>query len=82
MNKIEITNIENIYLENQPKYITIFYKNKAYGLIIERFGYKDFNFYYSGDSIPDKDIKEEIEDFLYKEFLDYSKWNLYERKVI
>ena len=39
----EITNRENIYIENKPQYITLFYNHKAYTFIIERIGYKDFN---------------------------------------
>lgn len=76
MNKnFEIINREKIYIENKPQYITIFYKNKSYSLIIERIGYRDFIFYYSSDTIPNNDIKEEIENICYKEFLDYKVWN-------
>lgn len=76
MDKIEIMNIEKIYKENKPRYLILIYKNKHYSLIIERFGYRDFKFYYEGDTLPESDnIKEEIEDFLYQQFLDYAKWN-------
>lgn len=75
MNKIEIVDMENIYLENNPQYIILFYKNKSYTMIIERFGYKDFNYYYHGESIPDEETQKEIERYLYDTFLDYEKWN-------
>ena len=85
INRIEIVDRENIYLENNPQYIVLFYKNKAYVMIIERFGYKDFNYYYHGESIPDEKTQKEIERYLYDTFLDYEKWNqlkINNRKVI
>ncbi len=75
MNKAEIIIEEKICINNKPRYIIIFYKHKSYSLIIERLGYRDFKFYYDGDTLPEPDIKEEIEDFLYQKFLDYAKWN-------
>lgn len=76
MNKnFEIINRENIYIENKPQYITLFYKHKAYTFIIERIGYRDFNFYYSSDSIPDDITKKEIENFCYSHFINYEDWN-------
>lgn len=66
-----IMNRENIYIENKPQYIILSYNHKVYTFIIERFGYKDFNFYYSSDSMPDDNTKKEIEDFCCNEFLDY-----------
>ena len=71
----EITNRENIYIENKPQYITLFYKSIAYTFIIERIGYKDFNFYYSSNSIPDDITKKEIENFCYDRFINYEDWN-------
>lgn len=80
MNKIEIVDRENIYLENNPQYIILFYKNKSYAMIIERFGYKDFNCYYHGESIPDEETQKEIERYLYDTFLDYEKWNQFKKR--
>lgn len=75
MSNIEIINIENIYLENDPVYIILFYKNQSYTMIIERFGYHDFNYYYHGSNIPDKETQKEIEDYLDNKLLDYEEWN-------
>ena len=75
MSNIEIINIESIYLENDPVYIILFYKNQSYTMIIERFGYHDFNYYYHGSNIPDKETQKEIEDYLDNKFLDYEEWN-------
>ena len=75
MSNMEIMNIESIYLENDPVYIILFYKNQSYTMIIERFGYHDFNYYYHGSNIPDKETQKEIEDYLDNKFLDYEEWN-------
>ena len=75
MSNIEIINIESIYLENDPVYIILFYKNQSYTMIIERFGYHDFNYYYHGSNIPDKETQKEIEDYLDNKLLDYEEWN-------
>ena len=37
--------------------------------------YHDFNYYYHGESIPDKETQKEIEDYLYNKFLVYEEWN-------
>lgn len=73
---MKIINVENIYIENHPKYICLYYKDKIYVIIMERISYRDFIFYYHSDTIPDEKTKEEIESFLYEEFLDYEKWNI------
>ena len=75
MNNIKIIDRENIYFDNDPQYLILFYKNQSYTMIIERFGYHDFNYYYHGSNIPDKEIQKEIEDYLYNKFLDYEEWN-------
>ena len=75
MNNVEIINIESIYFENDPVYIILFYRNQSYDMIVERYGYHDFKYYYYGGSIPDEETRKEIEEYLYNRFLDYEEWN-------
>lgn len=75
MSNIEIVDRENIYFNYNPQYLILFYKNQSYTMIIERSGYHDFNYYYHGSNIPDKETQKEIEDYLYDKFLDYEEWD-------
>ena len=57
---MEIMNVENIYIENKPKYIIIWddETKKSYTLIVEKFDKDEYNIYYNQNI--DSSIKDKI----------------------